>query len=187
MRANIRLGICGTAGVGKSSVAKALAERLGHRLIEAKTVTREILVRDRYDYGSGIQVERFLASPVRQTEILDRTIESQKPDGEWISDRTVIDLAAYAVAELHDDDIVLLRKIFYACKKHASVYTHLFLCPWKDMPIENNNNRTLNPWYQFQIHALEEGIMDDWGLKYHVLSGLDTSSRVDEIVKIISS
>jgi len=181
-----RIGIVGAAGTGKSSIAKALSEKLKLKLIEAKNITREILVRDHYDYGSGIQVERFLASPLRQTEIMDKTIAAQTAEGSWIADRTVVDLAAYAVAELHDDDLELLRKIFYACKSHAVVYTHVFLCPWKDVPVENNNKRTLNPWYQFQIHALDEGIMDDWGLKYHVLSSPDTASRVDEIAKALS-
>ena len=183
---NIRIGICGCGGTGKSSIARAVAEKLNLPLIEAKGVTREILVRDGYDYCSGIQVERFLASPVRQEELMTKTITAQVTDGTWVADRTTIDLAAYAVAELHDDDLALLRRIFFACKKHAPVYTHLFLCPWKDMPVSDNHKRTLNPWYQFQIHALEEGIMDDWGIKRHMLTATDTAGRVTEIVNCIN-
>lgn len=181
-----RIGIVGAAGTGKSSVAKAVAEKLKLPLIEAKSITREILVRDGYDYGSGIQVERFLSSPARQTEIMDKTFSTQTSEGSWIADRTVVDLSAYAVAELHDDDLELLRKIFYACRKHASVYTHIFLCPWHDIPVQDNHKRTLNPWYQFQIHALVEGIMDDWGLRYDVLASPETDGRVAEIIEALS-
>jgi hypothetical protein len=118
-------------------------------------------------------------------ELLKRTVAVQPEDGAFVADRTVIDLAAYAVVELHDDDLALLRKIFYECRKHAGVYTHLFLCPWKDMPVTSNNRRTLNPWYQFLIHALIEGIMDDWGLKYHILKTTDTEERVKEVLAVL--
>jgi len=180
-----RVGITGAAGTGKSSLAKCLSEKIGIGLIEAKSITKEILIRDCYDYCSGIQIERFLASPDRQKEILDKTINTLTVGSPWVTDRTLIDLAAYAVNELHDIDTALLRKIFFACKKHASIYTHIFLCPWMDVPLENNKKRTLNPWYQFQIHALEKGIMEDWGIKYHILKTSDTASRIEEIIDVI--
>jgi hypothetical protein len=181
----IRIGVVGAAGTGRSLLAVALAKRLKIHLSESKTITKAILDRDGYDYGSGIQVERFLASRERQTEILEKTIATQPALLSFVADRTVIDLAAYAVAELHDDDLSLLRKIFYDCKKHSSVYTHLFLCPWRDGTVSDNHQRTLNPWYQFQIHALDEGIMADWGLKYVVLKSEDTEKRVKEILASI--
>jgi adenylylsulfate kinase-like enzyme len=182
----LRIGLVGASGTGKSSIARGVAEKLGISFVESKSITKSILDRDEYDYASGIQVERFLADSSRQNEILKKTIESQSDVGPFIADRTVIDLAAYAVIELHDEDSALLRKIFYACKKHASVYTHIFLCPWKDAPISDNHQRTLNPWYQFLIHALDEGIMDDWGIKSVVLKSEGTDKRVAEIVAVIT-
>jgi hypothetical protein len=186
MKNPLRIGLCGCAGTLKSSIAQAVAQKLALPLVESKTVTKEILERGGYDYGSGIQVEKFLASGSRQMEILRKTIESQPEGEQFVSDRTVIDLAAYAVVELHDDDHALLRKIFFACKNYATVYTHLFLCPWKDVPVSDNHQRTLNPWYQYQIHALDEGIMVDWGLKFTVLKAEGIDKRVKEIMAVIA-
>ena len=182
----LRIGIVGAAGTGKSSLAEAVSAKLGIPALKSREITKAILDRDGYDYGSGVQVERFLASNSRQMEILQSTVKAQSARGSFIADRTVIDLAAYAVVELHDDDLNLLRKIFYACKKQSPVYTHLFLCPWRDVPISDNHQRTLNPWYQFQIHALDEGIMDDWGLKYTVLKSEGTSRRVREVLAVVA-
>jgi len=181
-----RIGFVGAAGSGKSSIAKGVADKLKIQLVASKTVTKGILDRDGYDYASGVQVERFLADSSRQNEILAKTIESQPADGVFVADRTVIDLAAYAIVELHDEDPVLLRKIIQACKRHVPVYTHLFLCPWMDVPISDNHLRTLNPWYQFLIHTLDKGIMADWGIEYVVLESTGTDKRVAEVVSAVA-
>jgi hypothetical protein len=49
------------------------------------------------------------------------------------------------------------------------LYTRLFLCPWEDKALDGNRKRTLNPWYQFLIHTIEKGILDEWGCEFVVL------------------
>lgn len=184
---NVRIGIVGCAGTGKSSLARCLAHRLNLNLLESKRITQDILERDGYDYGSGIQVERFLANTGRQNEILRRTMEMEDDLEAFVTDRTVVDLAAYVVAELNDADTQGLSHIFRTCQNRVKRYTHLFLCPWiDDKPLVQNEKRTLNPWYQFQIHALEMGIMASWGVPFVVLQGVDTEERVETIVDALS-
>ena len=184
---SLRIGIVGCAGTGKSSLARSLAARLNKKLLESKTVTQDILERDGYDYGSGVQVERFLANTGRQNEILRRTMEMEDEAGEFVSDRTVVDLAAYVVAELNDTDTKGLSYIFETCKNRVKTYSHLFLCPWHhDKPVQDNDKRTLNPWYQFQIHALEVGIMVSWGIPFTVVHPEGTEERVEAIVDALS-
>jgi len=183
-----RLGIVGCAGTGKSSLARALSTSLGIELLEAKVITQDILTRDGYDYTSGIQVERFLAHTGRQNEILRRTIEMEDAaEGGFVTDRTVVDLAAYVVAELHNTDIKGLEHIYKTCRRRVQTYTHLFLCPWRDKPFKNNDKRTLNPWYQFKIHALEMGILDTWGRDFSIVDVENTEERVRGIVEMLES
>jgi len=180
-----RIGIVGAAGTGKTSLAEALSAKLAIPLLKSRAITDDILRRDGYDYASGIQIERFLANGVRQNEILRKTLEQQNATTDFVTDRTVIDLASYVVCEMHDMDIAAVRHILETCKKNVGAYTHLFLCPWKDMPVENNKRRTLNPWYQFLIHTVEIGILQEWQCKYTVLKTETTKDRLSELLAVL--
>jgi hypothetical protein len=158
---------------------------LGIPLLKSREITESILRRDGYDYSSGIQIERFLANTGRQNEILRRTLEQQGVP-KFVTDRTVVDLAAYAVCEMHHSDAVALRNIVDTCRKSVSHYTHLFLCPWRDEPVTSNRKRTLNPWYQFLVHVIERGILDEWGCDYTILKADDGKERLAEIRCILA-
>jgi predicted ATPase len=180
MKDGIRVGMCGSAGSGKTALALEVAKRMSIPALLSRDITDSILRRDGYDYGSGIQIERFLANSGRQNEILRRTIEQQSIES-FVTDRTVIDLAAYAVCELHHSDVTALRRIVDTCRRNVSVYTHLFLCPWKDVAVGDTKKRTLNPWYQFMIYIIERGILDEWGCKYHIFEDDDIDGRMVKI------
>jgi predicted ATPase len=175
----------GCAGTGKTSLAEALSSTLKIPLLKSREITDDILKRDGYDYALGIQIERFLANSGRPNEILRRTVAQQQKEEQFVTDRTVVDLAAYAVCELHDMDIVAVRHIVETCKKNVGSYSHLFLCPWQDVPVENNKRRTLNPWYQFLIHTVELGVLQDWKCQYTVLATGNTKDRIAEISSVL--
>jgi len=179
---DVRIGIVGCAGTGKSSLARKVAEELKAPLLESKRITQDILERDGYDYSSGVQIERFLANTGRQNEILRRTMEQEQADT-FITDRTLVDLAAYVVCEMHDSDTKVVSDIFNTCQERAGRYTHLFLCPWRNERAGENQKRTLNPWYQFKIHAMEVGILAQWGYPYVILEPYETEERVRLIVE----
>jgi predicted ATPase len=180
-----KVGIVGAAGTGKTSLAEALSVKLGIPLLKSREITEDILKRDGFDYASGIQIERFLTNSGRPNEILRRTIAQQQKAEQFVTDRTVVDLAAYAVCELHDMDNGAVRNILETCRKNVTSYTHLFVCPWQDVPVEDNKRRTLNPWYQFLVHTVELGILQEWKCQYVVLSSANTKGRVDEIGSIL--
>ena len=179
-----RIGIIGCAGTGKSSLARALAAELGLPLLEAKSITEDILRRDGYDYSSCIQVERFLANTGRQNEILRRTLEQQSVD-EFVADRTVVDLAAYMMCEMHSQEDEALRDVLKTCREKVSTYTHLLFCPWEDRPVAGNQKRTLNPYYQYLIHLTERGIICDWECSYHLMLADTPENRLEEALKAV--
>jgi len=168
--AEVRVGIVGSAGTGKTSLASRLSSDLGVAFLEAKEITLDVLRRDGYDYGSGVQIERFLAQEGRQEEIFYRTLDAERSAGSFVTDRTLVDLAAYFVAELHDVEPMKVEKYVSECRE-AAKYTHLILCPWGRTPLLDNRRRTLNPWYQMIIHGLELTILHTWGMSYMNFEG----------------
>jgi len=183
MSDKIRVGIVGSAGTGKSSVARLLAERLSIPFLSAKSITGPILERDHFDFSSGIQIERFLGSEDRQREILQNTIRQHQESVSFVTDRTSVDLTAYAICEQNDINQEIVSEIHDKCQECSSIYTHLFVCPWiANRPLGNNSRRTLNPWYQFIIHSLAISVMGQWGLGWKVLTAEGAENRVDEIM-----
>lgn len=178
-----RIGIVGAAGTGKSSFAESLAVKLGIPFLKSKDITQQILIRDGYDYSSGIQIERFLSHTHRQGEILRRTLEQQSVD-QFVTDRTVVDLAAYALIEMNSDTDTV-KHVYETCRKNIAMYTHLFFCPFTDMAITDNGRRTLNPWYQKLVHTIERGIIEDWLKGYWLIRSDNTEERVMEVMDIL--
>lgn len=182
----LRIGICGSAGSGKTGLAEALSVEYKVPLLRSREITEDILRRDGYDFSSGIQIERFLANSGRQNEILRRTLEQQREAPDFVTDRTVVDLAAYVMCEMHDMDVMAVSRLMETCKKSVSGYTHLVVCPWKNAPVEDNRRRTLNPWYQFLIHLVEMGLVMEWGCEAIILKSHGTEERVREIKAILT-
>ena len=179
-----RIGIVGAAGTGKTSLAEELSAEFKVPLLKSREITDDILRRDGYDFASGVQIERFLANSGRQNEILRRTLEQQRSTQEWVTDRTVVDLAAYVVVEMHDMDALAVSRLVETCRKNLAAYTHLVVCPWRDVPVEDNKRRTLNPWYQFLIHVVEMGLLGEWGCGYVVLKS-QGKERVEEMKAVL--
>jgi ATP-dependent Lon protease len=179
-----RIGIVGSAGTGKSSFAESLAIKLGIPCLKSKDITQQILVRDGYDYSSGIQIERFLSHTRRQGEILRRTLEQQSVE-QFVTDRTVVDLAAYALIEINSDTDTV-KHVYETCQKSIAIYTHLFFCPFMDMTaVTDNGRRTLNPWYQKLVHTIERGIMEDWDKDYWLIQSDNIEERIIEVIDIL--
>lgn len=187
MSKRFKIGIVGSAGTGKSSLGIALSKELDVPFLASKDITIEILNKDGYDHGCGVQVEKFLAQEGRQEAILKRTVADQSKTESFVTDRTVVDLAAYAVAELHSSDPKKVSSLVDKCKSetHIGIYSHLIVCPWGLSPLKNNDRRTLNPWYQFIIHSLGLSLMSMWGVKFHMLESSDEKARVGEALKIL--
>jgi adenylate kinase family enzyme len=95
----MKIGIAGCSGTGKSILAEKLASELDIPFLPSKDITGDILQREGYDYSSGQQVEKFLATNELQNEILKRTIKQQSIES-FVTDRTALDLTAYAIVEM---------------------------------------------------------------------------------------
>jgi len=181
----MKIGIMGSAGTGKSSLGLEIANVVGAEFLPAKNITRTILDREKYDWSSEVHVERFLANSGCQKELLESSMKIELQHERFVVDRTSIDFASYAIAEScwNTGEV---HKLINTCEHHARTYTHLILCMWGLVPPEDNNVRTLNMWYQFNIHSLIVGLLKKWNLPYFELheTGDDRMPAIQDYLQL---
>lgn len=158
-----KIGIIGCSGLGKSSIAGTVSERLGIPFLNSKDITRPILKQFEYKYSEDCFVESFLSERDLEFELVDRRIEAEAKlrDG-FVTDRTTLECFCYAFLSLHtysEDEFSLLEMI---CKSNMEQYTHLFRIPINAGWLEENGIRTMNVHLQRQIDILIKGIIEEW-------------------------
>lgn len=88
----MRIGITGSHGTGKTTLARALSEHLGISLIteQARSVARRMGIKDCSALGNNLLTASF------QRQVLLAQIKAEEKAGrDWVSDRTTLDCLAY--------------------------------------------------------------------------------------------
>jgi len=179
----LKIALAGPAGSGKSTVANLVSSVKGFPFLRAKDITTPILKRDGYDYSSGFQVEKFLQTDKRQLEIFAKTLSQQSGENFFITDRCMVDLAAYAIAGIDYLTAETLDEILYKAKTFSSEYDYVFL--FKTGQLINNNKRTLNRHFQDMIYMLELGLLTEWDIPFIIIDQpvIDAQTKAGEIIK----
>jgi adenylate kinase family enzyme len=161
----LKIGLIGSAGIGKSSIATELSKKLDLIFLKSKDITRPIMKKYNYDYSSGEYIEKFLSKKDIEFEIVDsRTCQESLLKGGFITDRTTLECFAYALLSVEkyaDDEIIMLERI---CKENMKNYTHIFYFPSQNGWLEDNGIRTVNTYFQWKIDLIIRGLLDDWNV-----------------------
>ena len=166
-----RIGLIGSAGLGKSGVATEVAKKMGIPFLRSKDITRPLLKELGYDYDSCECVEKFLSSKDIEYSIVDKKVRQEQlleKDG-FITDRTTLECFAYALLSVDkygEDEISTLERV---CKENMKLYSHLFYFPYKGGWLESNGVRTVNTYFQWKIDMLIRGLIEDWGIKVETM------------------
>ena len=159
------IGLIGSAGICKSSVALEISKDFDLIFLKSKDITRPLLKKYGYDYSSGECVEKFLSKKEIEFEIVDsRTFQESLLTGGFITDRTTLECFAYSLLSIEkyaDDEIATLENMCYENMKN---YTHIFYFPYKNGWLEDNGIRTVNTFFQWKIDLIIRGLLDDWGI-----------------------
>lgn len=185
MKHQIKVGLVGSAGLGKSGVATKLSETLGIPLILSKEITRPILLAHGFDYSKGTCVERFLSKKEIEFEIVNERVlrESMKPEG-FVTDRTTLECFAYALlsVERYTDDEISTLEAF--CRGNMSCYTNIYYFPYNKGWFTENGIRTTNVHFQWKIDCIIRGLLADWNIQY---TEVDTESAYQQIFDGLSA
>lgn len=178
---NYKIGLIGSAGLGKSTFASAAGKELGLYFLKSKDITRPILKKYGYVYGSGICVEKFLARKEIEFALVDERIYNEKLlSGGFITDRTTLECFCYAMLNIEhysEDEIKMLETL---CKNNMSTYTHLFYIPRSAGWIEDNGLRTVSSYFQWKVDILIRGILQDWNIPHQTVP--DDSKTISEFI-----
>ena len=163
----VKVGLLGSAGLGKSGIAQRISQAVGLRFLRSKDITRPVLTKYGYDYGMGGCVENFLSRRDIEFEIVRRrlTAEEECING-FVTDRTTLECFAYAMLNVEKYSCEDIGDLEEMCRGNMKKYTHLFYFPQSMGWLEENGVRTVNEYFQWKVDMLICGLLKDWGIRF---------------------
>lgn len=170
-----RIAVSGSAGVGKSTLARRLADALGVPCIGEGM--REYLERTGVDlHDLGHEGLRALV-----LELWEERKAAEARHGAFVADRASYDFAAfwlyYHFAEEDPDTARLFEETLAPGR-----YDAVFLLPWGRIPLVADGIRTPNRWTQLHLQLLLEGVLRRHAPDAIPVEAVALEARVEEIL-----
>ena len=150
-----RIALCGSAGTGKTTLGRALADALGLPFLEEGMRTR-IEAGLRPASLSSLELERLFAELWEEQRTgQERAVER---DGGYVADRSAVDFAAawLQYTDLHDPartETWISDRLQDAQRLHDRVV----VLPWGSLPLASDGVRSTDGWFQFRFQCMVEG------------------------------
>lgn len=160
-----RIAIVGSFSTGKTTLAEAASEALGLPLLPE--VAREVA-------AMGFKLDKD-ATPEVETLIFLKQLANELTHAEFVGDRSLIDVMAYAGWVLDNQPPRREKALWEACVRIAqfhlrSQYTHVFYLPI-EFPIVPDGLRPLDPEFQREIDERMLALLHDNSVAYRTLGG----------------
>jgi len=158
----MRIGISGAAGTGKTTLAKALAERLDLTLVDDPTT--EALKERGYADWRGVRDPR--ARREIRLRAFNIKVRNETEHVDCVSDKTTVDFLAYwllnqAPVESGAQNFTVLDMV----RDHLPRYDRILVLPWRSN-IEAGGGRNTDPIHQLKLQALVEGLYSVLGVPF---------------------
>jgi len=174
MKKNIKIAVMGSHGTGKTTLAKALAEKLGFTYIY--DLTREEAVKKGFTINEQTPPEVQLWLLIRQWELEATT------RGGWVADKSSFDYLVYGDLILKDE---IVKKIIRWFVQRNARYDFVFYLPI-EFPMEEDGLRSVDPKFREEIDHLLRTCLDEFSVPYIILSG-SVEERVEKALKNLST
>ena len=150
-----RIALSGSAGTGKSTLGRALAERAGVPFIEEGHAT--CLAR-----GRGLDLHTLSRDGLGEL-IVELWDEQQQREREcargFVADRSSIDFAAFWLHYGLYYDEKATRAFIERMVAASASYDRIALCPWREST-PGDGVRSTNPWVQLRFQTVLEGLLE---------------------------
>jgi AAA domain len=151
-----RLGITGSAGVGKTSLGRHLAEILAVPFVEEG-------MRARIEAGLDLHMLDREGRRALLLELLEQTLSATRDavsaGGGFVSDRCSIDFAAFWLYYGFGFDEDATERVFARAERALAGYDLIVVLPWGVIPLIADGVRSANPWLQLHYQVLLEGLL----------------------------
>ena len=175
-----RVAIVGSFSTGKTTLAEAVAEPLEVPLLPE--VAREVA-------AMGFKLDKD-ATPEVETLIFLRQLHNEMTHPDFVGDRSLIDVMAYAGWVLDNQERRKEFALWDACLQVAeyqlrSQYTHVFYLPI-EFPIVPDGLRPLDPAFQKEIDERMQELLDRHSIRHRTLTG-SVEERVEGLVHSVKT
>lgn len=148
-----RIGITGSAGTGKSSLAATLSHQLDLPVRAERMRDRLVTGFDPHSL-SRADHRRLIAGDAD-----DLALDLARDQDGLITDRTPLDMAAFWLANGFGVDAPAATEALLARAVCAMAdYDLVILLPWGEHPITADGVRSANPWMQLHFQTVVEGL-----------------------------
>lgn len=158
------VGLCGAHRTGKSTLARAYADKNGVAFLETRTsaVFKRLKLSPKKDYDFRTRLKI-------QEAILDDAIAlySEERTSDWITDRTPVDMLAYTLADvqranLDHEDSDRLQRYMEKCFRVTNMFfsTLVLVQPGIEV-VEEEGKAPGSPAYIEHLNSLAMGLMVD--------------------------
>lgn len=173
----MKIALSGSGSTGKSTLAKTASKEFNIPLIPefAREVAQDMNIQN-------IRTMNTNQSYTFQTNILDRKFAEEEKYETFISDRSTADNAAYYFRWCCRDIDDKKNKIYIErCFKHLKTYDKIILLPWNSIPLHDDGFRSTKLYYQYEIHCLILGILNDQRIDYEIMQEISINSRLQKL------
>ena len=173
----MKIGLCGTMSVGKTTLVKALSEQVEQ--FKGYTFTTE---RSKYLNSLGIPLNHETTIEGQTVFLAERVTELMQD--RLITDRTIIDVMAFTncakkVSYIDGDAFAEYASRF------AKMYDYIFYISPDGMEIEDNGIRETDAKYRKEIDDEIQKLLFKYRPVYYELKGT-TEERINQMMKVIN-
>lgn len=152
-----RLAVTGSAGVGKTTLARRLAGELDVPFLDEGMRRR---------LESGLDPHAMSREAFRDLvlelfdEMLAAVDAALREPGGFVADRAALDGAAFWLYYGFGADAEATESVFERARAALAAYDLIVVLPWGVLPLAADGVRSPSPWVQLHYQTLIEGLLD---------------------------